>query len=85
MTECCNSYGKCTQGFNCPAREKTRSEFTANQMLFKPESPPNYMPKYDDPPMGRFEDFCEFVSLTWRPVFFGFFCAIALILWLALG
>lgn len=85
MTECCDSYGKCTQEFNCPAREKSLSEFDANQMLCKPELPPNYIPKYDNPPLGYFEDFCEFVSLTWRPVLFGFCCAIALVLWLALG
>lgn len=61
------------------------SEFDANRLMAKPETPPNYMPKVDEPPMGYFEDFLEFVSATWRPVLFGFFCAIALILWLALG
>lgn len=85
MTECCNSYGKCTQGFNCPARGKSRSEFTANQLLCNPETPPQYLPKVDEPPLGYLEDFLEFVSETWRPVLFGFLCAVALILWLALG
>lgn len=62
-----------------------RSEYESNRLMAKPETPPNYMPKVDEPPMGYFEDFLEFVLVTWRPVLFGFFCAIALILWLALG
>ena len=63
MTECCNSYGKCTQGFNCPAREKSRSEFTANQLLFKPEAPIQYMPKYDEPPMGYVNDVFAMIAI----------------------
>lgn len=31
-------------------------------------TPPQYMPKVDEPPMGYFEDFCNFVRETWRPV-----------------
>jgi len=42
MTSCCNDYGKCKQGFNCPARP-TRSEYDANKLMV--EKPIQYMPK----------------------------------------
>ena len=61
-----------------------RSEYESNRLMAKPEMPAQYMPKVDAPPLGMFEDFLDFVSATWRPVLFGFFCAIALILWLLL-
>ena len=43
------------------------SEFDANRLMAQPEAPPNYIPKYDEPPMGRFEDFCEFFLRTLLP------------------
>jgi hypothetical protein len=61
------------------------SEYDANRYLAKPETPPQYMPKIDPPPMGYFEDFLYFVSVTWRPVLFGFFCGVSLLLWFLLG
>ena len=63
MTECCNSYGKCTQGFNCPARGKSRSEFTANRLMAQTEAPIQYVPRYDEPPMGYSHDFLAMIAI----------------------
>ena len=83
---CCNEFGQCDRNANCPARGCSQAKGRDNVVNWvnSVNTPPNYIPKYDEPPMGKFEDFCEFVALTWRPVLFGFFCAIALVAWLVL-
>lgn len=34
-------------------------------------TPPQYLPKVDAPPMGYFEDFCEYTKTTLLPVMLG--------------
>lgn len=65
--------------------KQSKGRDNVQEWIHSLNQPPNYMPKVDAPPLGYFEDFCAFVSATWRPVFFGFLCAISLVAWFLLG
>lgn len=65
MTECCNSYGQCTQGFNCPARENRQSKGRAI------ESQPWSFPTEEE--IDDTSPFIEMVlQLWWLIKFMGF-------------
>ena len=74
---CCNSYGQCTQGADCAARGCSQSKGRDNEAL--------WIKTVSTPPMGYFEDFCEYAKTTLLPVTLGIALGGALVACFLLG
>lgn len=86
MTNCCNSYGQCTQGKDCPARGCSQSKGRDNEALWikTVSTPPQYLPRVNAP-YDWFDDFCEYAKTTLLPVTLGIALGGALVACFLLG
>lgn len=62
---CCTDHGQCDRNANCPARGCSQSKGRDNVVnwINSVNTPPNYMPKVDAPPLGYSHDFLAMLAI----------------------